>query len=63
VPARRIGHGKDSHAQIRALRPAALARLQPLVLADGLIEIASERGGVAAGETVELHAFSTATST
>jgi len=63
VPARRTGHGRDGGAEVTALRPAGSARLHPLVLADGLIEIAPERGGVSAGETVEFHTFGTATST
>ena len=57
MPARIIIRAKDGHMQVAALRPSGAARLRPLVLADGLIEIAAERGNVAIGESVEFHAF------
>ncbi|MEJ0071612.1 MAG: molybdopterin molybdotransferase MoeA [Pseudomonadota bacterium] len=62
VPARIVGRTTDGHARVAALRPAGAARLRPLVMADGLIEISADRGSVAAGEMVEFHAFHAAIS-
>jgi molybdopterin molybdotransferase len=57
VPALILDRANDGRMQVAALRPAGAARLRPLVLADGLIEIVAGRDNVAAGEFVGFHPF------
>ena len=63
APARIVARTKDGQAQIAVLRPSGAARLHPLVLADGLVEIGPERQDIATGEAVDFHAFHASFST
>lgn len=63
IPGRIVGWSGDGCTRVMALRPAGAARLRPLVLADGLIEISACRDDVAAGEMVAFHQFEAAFAT
>ncbi len=63
APARIVARTKDGQAQIAVLRPSGAARLHPLVLSDGLVEIDPERRDIATGEAVGFHAFHTSFAT
>jgi len=59
VPARIVDRTKDGRARVTLMRPYGAARLNPLVLSDGFVEIGMERGDVAAEEPIAFHAFRT----
>ena len=57
LPARIVGHDVDGRVRLAKLGRGGSARLRPLAAADGLAEIAADRGDVARDEAVRFHPF------
>lgn len=57
VPAKIVGFDQRGLARLEKLGRGGSARLRPLVLADGLVEIPADCGNVPAGSLVAYHAF------
>ena len=60
APARVSGFVGDGRPAVSKLGRGGSARLRPLVLADGLVELSPEVGDVAPGEPVIFHPFAAA---
>jgi molybdopterin molybdotransferase len=60
LPARVVGREADGRARLATLGRGGSARLRPLAIADGLAEVAPDRGDVAAGGALRFHAFAAA---
>lgn len=60
LPARVVGREPDGRARLAKLGRGGSARLRPLALADGLAEVAPDRGDVATGDAVRFHPFAAA---
>jgi molybdopterin molybdotransferase len=57
APARVVGFGTDGRPSIEKIGKGGSARLRPLVLADGLAEVPSSVGSLAAGDPLVFHPF------
>lgn len=57
VPVRAVGLDENGVALVEMLGKGGSARLLPLAMADGLVEIPASRGSLAAGEFVSFHRF------
>jgi molybdopterin molybdotransferase len=57
APARIVDLDDDGRPQVERLGRGGSARLRPLVLADGFVEIASEAGDLGPGDPVAFHPF------
>lgn len=57
APARIVDRDGDGRPRVEKLGRGGSARLRPLVLADGFVEIASAAGDLAAGDPVTFHPF------
>ena len=57
LPARIVGQAVDGRVRLAKLGRGGSARLRPLAAADGLAEIAADRGDVARDEAVRFHPF------
>lgn len=57
LPARIVGVDRDGRLRVEKLGQGGSARLRPLVLADGFVELPSYAGDVRAGEAIAFHRF------
>ena len=60
APGRFVGIANDGRPLVEKLGKGGSARLRPLVLADGFVEISAEHGGLEVGDPVAFHPFQNA---